>query len=182
MPDPVRDRLGRSFACAWPLAFVVAAIGAALGCGAPAATATAPTDASADLAPSDAAASDAGASASGYVPPDDAAACDPGDPQRERHGTSCLCCHTGDFTVAGSIDLTGPAVARVEVTDGFGNRAVMSPNPYGNFFRHNPLVPPLRVKVVGPDGSERSMRMPAPHTNCNECHRPGGAAPRIAGP
>jgi hypothetical protein len=127
-------------------------------------------------------ASEGGAVVTGYVPPADAAACDPGDPDRERHGTSCLCCHTGDFTVAGSVDLGGAPVARVEVTDGFGNRSVMAPNPYGNFLRHNPLVPPLAAQVVGPDGGVRRMQMPAPHANCNECHRTGGAAAPIAGP
>ena len=138
---------------------------AALGCGAPARTA--------DTGPGDA--GDEPASALGYVPPPDAAACEPGDPSRERYGTSCLCCHTGDFTVAGSVDLLGPGVLRVEVSDGYGNRSVMSPDPYGNFLRHNPLVPPLDVRVVGLDGRERRMLAPAPHTNCNECHRPGGA-------
>jgi hypothetical protein len=132
------------------------------------------------------AAADDGASAGttslAYVPPADAASCEPGDPKRERYGTNCLCCHTGDFTVAGSIDLLGGPVARVVVTDSAGNRAEMAPDPYGNFFRHAPLIPPLTAVAFGPDGRARAMQMPAPHAACNECHRPDGVAPRIAGP
>jgi len=110
-----------------------------------------------------------------------AAACDPGDPADERYGTSCLCCHTGDFTVAGSVDRAAPP-ARIIVVDRAGARAEMSPDPYGNFFRHVPLVPPLTATVIGIDGGSRVMPIAAPHADCNECHRPGGSAPRIATP
>jgi hypothetical protein len=120
--------------------------------------------------------------AEAYVAPADAAACEPGDPQRERFGTNCLCCHSGEFGVAGSVDPMGAPVARVVVTDALGNRAEMAPDPYGNFFRHLPLTAPLVAVAFGPDGRARAMPMPAPHAACNECHRPGGAAPRISGP
>src|SRR5206468_2824625 len=40
------------------------------------------------------------------------ALCEGGDAARERHGTDCLCCHTGEFTVAGSVE-TGSDVATV---------------------------------------------------------------------
>jgi hypothetical protein len=122
------------------------------------------------------------------APPDasgsfaDAAACEPGDPARERWGTNCLCCHSGEFSVAGSIDPSGAPVARIVVTDSVGGRAEMAPNPYGNFFRHNALVPPLTAVAYGPDGRARVMPMPAPHAACNECHHPLGVAPRIVGP
>ncbi len=123
-----------------------------------------------------------GTTSQAYVPPADAASCDQGDPKRERFGTNCLCCHTGDFTVAGSIDLLGAPVARVVVTDANGNRAEMTPDPFGNFFRHVPLSPPLTAVAFGPDGRARAMQMPAPHAACNECHHPNGVAPRITGP
>ena len=108
-----------------------------------------------------------------YVPLADAAGCEQGNPEEERHGTDCMCCHTGDFTVAGSVDLTGNRVARVVVEDSVGGRAEMEPDAYGNFFRHAPLVPPLRAWAYGLDGSVRAMPMPAPHAACNACHHEG---------
>ena len=100
----------------------------------------------------------------------------------ERHGTDCVCCHE-EFGVAGSIDPAGSSVALVRVVDARGRRAEMVPNPYGNFFRHFALEPPLTVSVQGQDGTWLPMRDPAPHGSCNRCHRAeGGPAPPVAGP
>lgn len=107
--------------------------------------------------------------------------CEPGDPAHERHGTDCLCCHE-EFGVAGSVDLTGAPVALVRVTDARGRTATMAPNPYGNFFRHLQLEPPLAVVVEGPAGDSVKMAALAPHGACNRCHAPSGAAPPIVGP
>lgn len=101
--------------------------------------------------------------------------CADGDPDRERYGTDCLCCHTGQFSVAGSVS---PAVARVVVTDATGNRFDIAVNPYGNFFRHTPLVAPLRASLVFTDGGTREMRGDAPSGACNGCHGAPAGAPR----
>jgi hypothetical protein len=51
----------------------------------------------------------------------------------------------------------------------------MMPNGYGNFFRHEPLVPPLAASLVSPDGQTVEMRGEAPHGSCNRCHTLAGA-------
>jgi hypothetical protein len=93
-----------------------------------------------------------------------------------------LCCHSDELGVAGSIDPAGPAVARVVVIDATGEASSLSPNRFGNFFRHFPMTPPIRAVVVGPDGRARAMQDGAPHGDCNACHRTGGAASPIHGP
>jgi hypothetical protein len=75
--------------------------------------------------------------------------------------------------VAGSVDRAGNRVARIVVEDSVGGRAEMEPDAYGNFFRHAPLVPPLRAWAYGLDGSVRAMPIPAPHAACNACHHEG---------
>ncbi len=112
---------------------------------------------------------------------DGAAACSEGDPAAERWGTDCTCCHP-EFGVAGSIDPDGPPVSRIVVIDRDGRRAVMSPNPYGNFFRHVRLDPPLEVSVEGPGGASLVMEALAPHGACNRCHGLAGGPPLVAGP
>ncbi len=107
--------------------------------------------------------------------------CSGGDPLRERYGTDCLCCHE-ELGVAGSVDVDGPPIARVVVTDARGRRAIMAPNPYGNFFRHVRLEPPLEVLVEAVDGRVLEMQSKSPHGSCNGCHRPEGPAWPIAGP
>ncbi|MCI0634787.1 MAG: hypothetical protein L0206_12850 [Actinobacteria bacterium] len=84
--------------------------------------------------------------------------------------------------MAGSIDRTGPPISRVVVIDAAGRRAEMAPNPYGNYFRHLSLEPPLQAEVHGPDGTTLRMKALAPHGSCNRCHRPGGEAPPVRGP
>src|SRR5262245_37393647 len=101
------------------------------------------------------------------------AACIDGDESRERHGTDCLCCHAEDFSVAGSIASSPSAIARVEVTDSAGFELVMPVDPYGNFFQHEAVVPPLRARTVDVRGEVRTMTGEAPHGSCNRCHRPG---------
>jgi len=124
------------------------------------------------------------AGAAACVPEDEepSPACADGDPLQERYGTDCLCCHRNEFGVAGSVDLAGdaPPVALVIVEDRSGVRAQMAPNPYGNFFRHVQLQPPLRAWVVGRDGGVAAMGMEAPHGSCNRCH--GVTTPRVRGP
>ena len=106
----------------------------------------------------------------------DASACIDGDPDRESFGTDCLCCHTGQFSVAGSV---APNVARVLVTDSVGERFDIAVNPYGNFFRHAPLVPPLKASIVLADGGTRAMEGAAPSGACNACHGETATAARI---
>ena len=108
-------------------------------------------------------------------------ACTNGDSTNQRHGATCLCCHA-EFGVAGSIDPDGVAVAAVVVTDARGAVATMSPNAFGNFFRHFAMEPPFQARVIGADGRERSMRALAPSGDCNGCHATGGVAAPITGP
>ena len=56
--------------------------------------------------------------------PEDNRICTPGAPSRERYGTDCPCCHV-EFGVAGSLDVDGPTLVQVVVTDAQGLRAVM---------------------------------------------------------
>jgi hypothetical protein len=110
------------------------------------------------------------------------AGCVDGDRDHERFGTDCLCCHSNEFSVAGSIAPDSSPVAAVIVEDSIGGSAVASPNPFGNFFRHNKLVPPLRATIVGVDGRRITMSSPAPDGACNRCHRDGGDAPMLFAP
>jgi hypothetical protein len=103
-----------------------------------------------------------------------------GDRERQRHGTACLCCHADEFSVAGSIDPRGGAIARLVITDARGEAREMAPNAFDNFFRHFALTPPLRVEAYGVDGRSVAMRDPAPHGDCNACHGVSTAA--IHGP
>ncbi|MEK6607557.1 MAG: hypothetical protein AABZ30_07855 [Myxococcota bacterium] len=119
-------------------------------------------------------------SACAAAPGEPAANCTEGDPDRERWGTDCSCCHD-EFGVAGSVE-DDPSVARIVVVDAKGRRAEMMPNPYGNFFRHLRLDPPLQAQVYGPDGRMLRMKTAAPHGSCNGCHAPGLEAARIHGP
>lgn len=95
--------------------------------------------------------------------------CSDGDPDRERWGTSCLCCHTGEFGVAGSL-ARDAGVAMVVVADRNGRTAEMPPNVFDNFFQHRNLEPPLTAVVTFADGEQRAMKSPAPHGSCNACH------------
>jgi hypothetical protein len=99
--------------------------------------------------------------------------CRDGDPSEQRHGATCLCCHSDEFGVGGSVDRNGPPVARVVVVDARGEIADVAPNPFSNFFRHFPLVPPFRAKVIGPDGRVLEMKEDAPTADCNRCHTRG---------
>lgn len=110
------------------------------------------------------------------------AGCVDGDRDAQRHGTACLCCHKSEFGVAGSIDHSGPAVARVVVTDSAGDSVDVVPNQFDNFFRHLKLRPPLFPVVYSPDGRALAMQTPAPHGDCNRCHRPLGEATPLQGP
>jgi hypothetical protein len=89
-----------------------------------------------------------------------------GDEAKERAGSNCYTCHS-QFTAAGTVHTK--TVAKIELVDSEGARAVMYPNPYGNFFRHTPLEPPFDVRVTMKDGSVRAMKN-APHGSCNACH------------
>lgn len=108
--------------------------------------------------------------------------CADGARETQRHGTACLCCHSDEFGVAGSVDLRGPAVARVVVADGYGNVADMVPNGFGNFFRHLKLTPPLTATVYGEDGQTLTMQSPASSGDCNSCHIASGSAAPLHGP
>jgi hypothetical protein len=117
------------------------------------------------------------------VPPLAPSACQDGDEHHQRWSTDCLCCHTAEFGVAGSVDPLGAPVARVLVVDAKGAVADMAPNPYSNFFRHLQLEAPLRVTVFSPDGRALTMPALAPSGACNRCHRvEGGTARMVHGP
>src|SRR5262249_9949075 len=105
-----------------------------------------------------------------------------GDPNVQRHGARCLCCHGDEFAVAGSVSSAGPSVARVVVTDATGDERTMAPNLFGNFFAHYPLTPPLHAVAYGPDGRSIEMRSLAPPPDCNACHAVGGPVAPIFGP
>jgi hypothetical protein len=107
----------------------------------------------------------------------EAGTCLEGDESLERHGTACLCCHEGEFGVAGSVAPDSP-VDRITVIDAVGQRAVMAPNPYDNFFRHVPMEPPLSVTMWLDDGTTKTMT-DAPSGDCNTCHGIEGSAPRL---
>jgi hypothetical protein len=98
----------------------------------------------------------------------DVGPCGDGDPNHERWGTSCLCCHRHDFGVAGSI-AKGSGVVDILVEDRDGRTAEMSPDIFDNFFRHRKLTPPLVATITFVDGEQRVMR-DAPHGSCNGCH------------
>lgn len=87
---------------------------------------------------------------------------------RQRHGTSCLCCHE-EFGVAGSV-AHDAGIATVLITDRNGRELEIAPNPFDNFFRHAKMTPPLRAQIVFENGEVRSMKEPAPHGSCNACH------------
>jgi hypothetical protein len=106
--------------------------------------------------------------------------CRDGDPNDQRHGATCLCCHSDEFGVGGSIDRTGPPVARVVVVDAHGEVVDVVPNQFSNFFRHYPLVAPFRAKVIAPDGRTLEMTADAPTADCNRCH--GSSVAPIHGP
>ena len=116
------------------------------------------------------------------VHPRDVRGCANGDVTAQRRGTDCLCCHTGEFSVAGTIFGDPLAIKEVRIEDAVGASAVMAPNGFGNFFRHNVLVPPLRVSIVGTSGRTSTMALPAPEGACNRCHAMGGAASPLRAP
>jgi hypothetical protein len=117
----------------------------------------------------------------GPVPVLDGAVCT-GDPANQRHDAPCLCCHRDEFGVAGSVDLESYPVSRVVVRDALDRGVEMTINPFGNFFQHFKVTPPLLAAVVGPDGRTLAMPLLAPDGDCNGCHRPGGSAAPIRGP
>jgi hypothetical protein len=94
--------------------------------------------------------------------------CAAGDPEEQRRGTDCQCCHLDQFSMAGSVS-PDAEVAEIRVSDGV-NHAIAQPNHLGNFFRHNQLNPPLTASLVFADGRETFMETPAPHGSCNRCH------------
>jgi hypothetical protein len=124
----------------------------------------------------------AGAAATELATLDGAQACGDGDPAKQRHGVRCLCCHSDEFGVAGSIALEGPPIARVVVTDATGESSTLSPNSFGNFFRHFPMTPPVRAVVYGPSGEAIVMRALSPTPDCNACHFAGGPVAQVHGP
>lgn len=112
----------------------------------------------------------------------DGSNCAGGSESDQRHGTACLCCHSDEFGVAGSVDPAGSPVARVVVTGSDGDVADMNVNQFFNFFRHFPLATPVSAVVYAPDGGARAMQELAPSANCNACHFAGGPVPPIVGP
>jgi hypothetical protein len=137
----------------------------------------APRDAPADPPP------DAASPPSATTPRDAGAeaACEPGDKATQRFGTDCLCCHTGEFSVAGSVD-DASLVDYIRVVDEDRNWVTTRPNGLSNFFHHERLRGTLEITLFGKDGRSISMKSRAPHGSCNACHRPGGTAPRLRAP
>src|SRR5262245_28381572 len=107
--------------------------------------------------------------------------CTDADPEQERWGADCVCCHRGQFGAAGSVDRAAPPAAIV-ITDEQGEYVRLVPNAQGNFFTHVPLTPPLRVRVVGADGRSREMASAAPYGGCNECHAANRSVPLLRAP
>jgi hypothetical protein len=101
--------------------------------------------------------------------PADFAPCRVGEKLRERHGTSCLCCHNGEFGVAGSV-AHDAGVSTIFVSDAEGRTASMFPNIFDNFFQHRQLTPPLTPMIIFDNGEVRTMKQKAPHGSCNACH------------
>jgi hypothetical protein len=132
--------------------------------------------------PDDAVGADAGAlpPAVATMPPD-ASSCRDGSEAVQRHGTACLCCHSDEFGVAGSVDPIG-SVARVVVTGADGDQADMVPDSFGNFFRHFPMATPVSAVVYGRGGARVAMRELSPSADCNGCHFAGGPVAPISGP
>jgi hypothetical protein len=114
--------------------------------------------------------------------PPDASSCRNGPESTQRHGTPCLCCHSDEFGVGGSVDPAGAPAARVVVTGSDGDVADMTVNSFDNFFRHFPLATPVSAVVYGPDGRSVAMRELAPSADCNACHWTGGPVSPIVGP
>jgi hypothetical protein len=112
----------------------------------------------------------------------DASSCRDGLESVQRHGTPCLCCHSDEFGVGGSVDPGGSPVARVVVEGADGDVADMTVNGFSNFFRHFPLATPVRAVVYAPDGRSVAMRELAPSADCNACHFDGGPVAPITGP
>lgn len=113
---------------------------------------------------------DAEGSAAGEGPTAvDLGPCLDGDPNRERWGSNCVCCHETEFGVAGSL-LPDSAVETIFVADQRGRSAEMSPNFFDNFFRHQKLTPPLTATITFSDGEQRRMQSAALHGSCNACH------------
>lgn len=108
--------------------------------------------------------------------------CRDGDANEQRYGSTCLCCHSDEFGVGGSIDRSGPPISRIVVVDAVGDVADVAPNAFGNFFRHFPMTPPVRAAAIGPDGRRIEMQSAAPSADCNRCHSATGSAPPIHGP
>ena len=111
----------------------------------------------------------------------DTSLCATGMPERERHGGDCLCCHSGEFSVAGST-LPSAEIQRVIVRDANGLILVMPVDPYDNFFQHTAVAPPLRASIVDARGRERIMQMLAPRGSCNACHADGTALGLVGAP
>ena len=104
--------------------------------------------------------------------------CEGGDRTREQHGTDCLCCHE-EYGAAGSVEIGGPPVRRISLTDATGYEVIVTPNPYGNFFVRMPLTAPLAVAVEGMDG-QVFRKEAVEHGSCNRCHT-GGEVRRVYG-
>jgi hypothetical protein len=110
------------------------------------------------------------------------AGCRDGDVGEQRYGTACLCCHSQEFSVAGSVAREGSPIALVVVTDALGSSVETVPNSFGNFFGHLKLSPPLSAVVYGADGSRVAMSSNAPSGDCNGCHGSGQQQPVLHGP
>lgn len=114
-----------------------------------------------------------GSEAAKAAPADPNAACEQGEREAERHGTDCFCCHVEEFSVAGSVAPGAAEGVVIEVLDARGQRLVMPPNPYDNFFQHTQVAAPLRAQVTFANGDVRAMKADAPHGSCNRCHGKG---------
>jgi hypothetical protein len=111
----------------------------------------------------------AGSDPAASAQPVDVGPCRDGDPDRERWGTNCLCCHANEFGVAGSL-VPDAGVTAILVADPTGRTDEMSPDFFDNFFRHQRLTPPLTAIITFADGEQRKMLGLSPHGSCNACH------------
>jgi len=102
----------------------------------------------------------------------------PGD-GRHFPGKHCLQCHTGQFSVAGTLytNATGNtafAGATITITDSAGETIDLVTNQNGNFYTMQPLQFPVLVMASAcPSAVKMPLAVAATGASCNTCHAGG---------
>ncbi|MEW5850770.1 MAG: hypothetical protein AB2A00_18425 [Myxococcota bacterium] len=106
----------------------------------------------------------------------DAGGCEEGNPDEERRGTDCLCCHE-EFGIAGTFSRESVPPRWVKVRDATGAVFTMGLNTHGNFFHFTKVTPPIEAWTEDADGGVLNrMQARVAESSCNRCHREGGEA------